>query len=168
MDNVSCAVVRDLLPLYTEGLLSEESAATVRAHLDHCAECRMMARRMGEEVSVDTPPAQLPKKILAYTRLAQGWYLFCPLVGLLLALNGWTAAWRVFEAVMLLFSAACISSQLFSGNSYGFDAEQYRYHLDAARASKKAWGRFRNAPLLWCLPCVATVVVYEASVWLAR
>ena len=33
-------IISDLLPLYTDGVCSEESAACVRAHLEECAECR--------------------------------------------------------------------------------------------------------------------------------
>ena len=35
-----CHIVRDLMPLYTEGMLSNESAAFVKAHLETCEDCR--------------------------------------------------------------------------------------------------------------------------------
>ena len=35
-----CAVARDLMPQYAEGLLSAESEAALRAHMDACADCR--------------------------------------------------------------------------------------------------------------------------------
>ena len=42
-----CHIVRDLMPLYTEGMLSDESAAFVKAHLETCEDCR--AAYGGEE-----------------------------------------------------------------------------------------------------------------------
>ena len=42
-----CSIVRDLLPLYAEGMLSEDSAAFVKEHLDTCKECRALSA--GEE-----------------------------------------------------------------------------------------------------------------------
>ena len=45
-----CHIVRDLMPLYTEGMLSNESAAFVKAHLETCEDCR--GAYSGEE----TPP----------------------------------------------------------------------------------------------------------------
>ena len=45
-----CHIVRDLMPLYTEGMLSNESAAFVKTHLETCEDCR--AAYGGEE----TPP----------------------------------------------------------------------------------------------------------------
>lgn len=35
-----CSVVKDLLPLYIEKMLSEDTAAFVQEHLEHCSECR--------------------------------------------------------------------------------------------------------------------------------
>ena len=42
-----CHIVRDLMPLYTEGMLSNESAAFVKTHLETCEDCR--AAYGGEE-----------------------------------------------------------------------------------------------------------------------
>lgn len=47
-----CSIVRDLLPLYAEGMLSEDSAAFVKEHLDTCEECRALSA--GEEPSAPT------------------------------------------------------------------------------------------------------------------
>ena len=46
-----CHIVRDLLPLYAEGMLSDESTAFVKMHLETCVDCR--TAYSGEE----TPPA---------------------------------------------------------------------------------------------------------------
>ncbi len=47
-----CSIVRDLLPLYAEGMLSEDSAAFVKDHLDTCEKCRALSA--GEEPSAPT------------------------------------------------------------------------------------------------------------------
>lgn len=43
-----CRIVQDLMPLYVEDLLSEESAKTVRSHAEGCEECRKMLERCRE------------------------------------------------------------------------------------------------------------------------
>lgn len=43
-----CSIVRDLLPLYTESLLSEESVAFVRSHLKDCQACQTEYINMSE------------------------------------------------------------------------------------------------------------------------
>jgi len=43
---LTCNVVKDLLPNYIEGLVSEETAGEIEAHLAECAECRNMYEQM--------------------------------------------------------------------------------------------------------------------------
>ena len=43
---ISCAVIADLLPLYAEGLAGEETARAVEAHLAACPDCRAKYERM--------------------------------------------------------------------------------------------------------------------------
>lgn len=52
--NMSCGVIRDLLPLYAEDLAGEESKALVAEHLESCPDCR----KIYEELK--TPPAPAP------------------------------------------------------------------------------------------------------------
>ena len=44
-----CAITRDLLPLYLEGLAGPESAAFVRRHLEQCPDCRAEQERLFRE-----------------------------------------------------------------------------------------------------------------------
>ncbi len=52
--NISCGVVRDLLPLYAEELTSEESKTLIEEHLESCPDCR------GQLEALKTPPAPEP------------------------------------------------------------------------------------------------------------
>lgn len=70
--NLSCAVIGDLLPLYVEGLTSEESAALVREHLESCADCRERLealQRPVEPAAAGPAPIQDLKKELRRRRL---------------------------------------------------------------------------------------------------
>ena len=40
MANITCEVIKDLLPLYVDGVLSEDSRKLVEEHLQSCKECR--------------------------------------------------------------------------------------------------------------------------------
>lgn len=44
--NASCEIIRDLLPLYVDGALSDASAALVREHLRECHPCRLNYRQL--------------------------------------------------------------------------------------------------------------------------
>ena len=37
---MTCEIIKDLLPLYADGICSEESAAQIKVHLEECEECR--------------------------------------------------------------------------------------------------------------------------------
>ncbi|MBR6236129.1 MAG: zf-HC2 domain-containing protein [Firmicutes bacterium] len=47
-EKLPCGIVRDLLPLYADGLTSPETTEAVKAHLEGCSECREALRVMKE------------------------------------------------------------------------------------------------------------------------
>lgn len=68
-----CAITRDLLPLYLEGLAGPESAAFVRQHLEQCPDCRAEQERLFRETprEPELPVKRLRKLLLRekYVRL---------------------------------------------------------------------------------------------------
>lgn len=54
MKETSCEVIRDLLPLYEDNAVSEETAKLVREHLADCPDCREELRKMRTPISL--PP----------------------------------------------------------------------------------------------------------------
>lgn len=51
-----CEIVRDLLPLYVDGVASEESAGLIREHVAGCDQCRCLLERM--TAPVEAAPAE--------------------------------------------------------------------------------------------------------------
>jgi len=47
-----CEMVRDLLPLYHDGVCSEVSEAMVKEHLEGCANCRQVLKEIDAEIAV--------------------------------------------------------------------------------------------------------------------
>ena len=39
---ITCDVIQDLMPSYVDGILSEDSQALVKEHMEACKECRKM------------------------------------------------------------------------------------------------------------------------------
>lgn len=58
MSNLSCEIIQDLLPLYCDGVCSEESEKAVLAHVQTCGRCREALQSM--RLPVDAP-AQGPE-----------------------------------------------------------------------------------------------------------
>ena len=80
MERNDCAIVRDLIPMYGEDLLSEETRDYMRDHIEHCGECRKYLEQCLREVQVPVePPArETDKKIIRGMRFRLIWYLFWP------------------------------------------------------------------------------------------
>lgn len=56
MENISCNIVKDLLPLYVDGVLSEETAQAVEHHLETCENCQKDYETMRRELILPSSP----------------------------------------------------------------------------------------------------------------
>ena len=54
-NDLSCEVVRDLLPSYLDGVASGETKAAVERHMEECPDCRETLRRMKEPENAAPP-----------------------------------------------------------------------------------------------------------------
>lgn len=50
MNKISCNVIGDLLPLYVDGAVSEDTKKLVEEHLAVCEDCKKTAEEMGKEL----------------------------------------------------------------------------------------------------------------------
>lgn len=55
-----CCVIRDLLPLFAEDLVSDETAQVIRLHLQECPDCRHEYEQMRHDEAVRTKTAETP------------------------------------------------------------------------------------------------------------
>lgn len=53
-----CDLIKDLLPLYHDGVCSADSAATVEAHLKECASCQAYYQAMCSTEATLAPPGK--------------------------------------------------------------------------------------------------------------
>ena len=88
---MTCAVIGDLLPLYADGLASEDSAALVREHLETCHDCRErleLMRRDSAPAREDGAPLEKLKKEIRRRRLRTAAMAALLVFALLFALLG--------------------------------------------------------------------------------
>lgn len=97
-----CELIRDLLPLYHDGVCSDVSRQTVEAHLQECESCRKLLRELDTELQAGKPEVDAAKPLEA---LGKAWkkntqkallkgvgatvLVFAVLFGCLLALTQW-------------------------------------------------------------------------------
>ena len=67
---LDCAIVKDLLPLYVEGMVSNASKESIEEHLKSCEECEGVRRNMAYELEEETAPPQVQdvKRFLKKTK----------------------------------------------------------------------------------------------------
>ncbi len=84
---MNCDIVRDLMPGYIDGVISETGSSAVREHLEDCGECRRIFTEMKEDMAERSTPEERAaldgfKKIRSRTRYLRA---AAALGGLLLA-----------------------------------------------------------------------------------
>lgn len=62
---ITCDVIKDLLPLYAEGMTSEDSRVLVDEHICGCESCQKVLAEMGEQTPI---PVEADPKSLAYVK----------------------------------------------------------------------------------------------------
>lgn len=162
MIELKCEIVQDLLPMYVEDLVSEETKKMITSHLEECKDCQSVYSRMDKNIKI-TPVVPKPdKKVLLYIYSVRLWYLFCPLLALTFIHHQLHYLWHLYEGFLILFSVICISSQFFSGlTSYGFDMEQANLQQEVLEAKAKKLGKFNVTPFALCFPALLVIGIVE-------
>lgn len=102
---ISCKVIEDLLPIYHDGVCSEESRAMVEEHLSECECCRNMLAEMDAELALTKPAADemrpLAKITAKWTRMRRksllvGTAVTLLFVGMLVGVYQFAARARIF------------------------------------------------------------------------
>lgn len=97
---IHCSVIQDLIPLYHDGVCSEESAVLVESHLEACDQCRRILGELREEIEVEKnggedaePLKKLKKAWDAGNRKAMKKGACIALAVLMIVLSIWTGIW---------------------------------------------------------------------------
>lgn len=102
----TCKVVEDLLPLYCDGICSEDSVALVEAHVKDCLHCSQMLSELRANVTAAKKPEEdmkpLKKIQKSYKKLRLGWgvAILC-IVAILLGAAACVLPWPTFFEVKM-------------------------------------------------------------------
>lgn len=69
MDNLSCSVIQDLMPLYHDNVCGEDSRKLVETHLEACEKCREIYSVIDDEISNRSAIASQGDQIKSYKNL---------------------------------------------------------------------------------------------------
>lgn len=70
--NISCKIIKDLLPLYHDGVCSEESKNMVEEHLKQCESCRNELQAMNSELPLTNRAENLAEAEVVQ-KLSKSW-----------------------------------------------------------------------------------------------
>ena len=70
--NISCEIIKDLLPSYHDGVCSNESKRSVEDHLSHCDGCKAELQAMDEILPINNAEQNL-KESNAIKNLSKKW-----------------------------------------------------------------------------------------------
>ncbi len=56
---LACEIVKDLLPLYVDGMVSDVTEKSIENHLEHCTECNEIYHNMAFELEMETQPTEV-------------------------------------------------------------------------------------------------------------
>lgn len=124
-----CNIVADLLPLYQDGVCSEDSRELVEAHLAGCADCRKLAEQMAAEITAPAKAEEIDALKEMKKAVRKGWKkaflkgIAACLAALLLAFTGYFVWWYVnsyrFYAAFLNEKAA-YDTAAWEGNAHAY------------------------------------------------
>lgn len=70
--NVSCEIIKDLLPLYHDGVCSSDSKKMIEDHLEHCADCKAELEAMDNDI-ISARSEQNLSEAEAVKKLSKRW-----------------------------------------------------------------------------------------------
>ena len=79
MDKMNCNVIGDLLPLYADDVVSEDTKALVEEHLVDCEECKEryqeMKREIEEDIRLKAAEAERSALLAAKKKIRKKWII---------------------------------------------------------------------------------------------
>lgn len=160
MKNKECIITQDLLPLYIEGITSEETNDLLVRHLKTCPDCSEAYRKMNANIRVTTETAKPHKNTVWYLNGIKTWYLLCPLLAFTFEKFNLGRALYFYEGIMILFSLFCIASEVFHRDTW-WDKECADLQKESRNDAKKKWGVFYTHPILLAMPSISIVIIME-------
>ncbi len=78
---LACEIVKDLLPLYVDGMVSDVSKKSIENHLEHCTECNEIYQNMAFHLEMEAPPTEV-SDVKRFLKKTKKMYLLYGLGGL--------------------------------------------------------------------------------------
>ena len=138
---LSCKVVEDILPMYYDGVCSEETSALVEEHISQCSCCRNMLERLQAELQLSPLPVDDAKPLKEFQRKWKkselSWIkkgICLTLAALLLVLSVSAGIWyfsygKHYQKLIANMEPTPEAESFFSSSDYMHQSGQYRFEV---------------------------------------
>lgn len=92
---ISCETIKDLLPSYLDGLLTESVKAEVNKHLENCEECRVYLDKLKEKTKDEKAEEETKEESFVRKAKKINYYAIGIIIGALIPVIA-LAAWIIF------------------------------------------------------------------------
>lgn len=125
---IPCDVIKDLLPLYVDGLVSEATGREVESHIDECMKCRNVLQSMQNPEALITAEEEKEIKFLKKNRKRNQLILFISVVcsAVLIALLGLI----FYKHSQVKFNLASFAVEAGRGDTFSFGVYEQDGDLD--------------------------------------
>lgn len=72
---IDCEIVKDLLPLYVDGMVSDISKKSIEKHLEHCRSCNEVYHNMAYSLEMESQPSEM-QDVKRFLKKTKRMYLF--------------------------------------------------------------------------------------------
>ena len=72
-----CNIIKDILPLYVEDMVSADTSAFVEEHLEKCAECRAELEDMKKSSGLEKNTISVEDEVMPLKAFKKKWYRIC-------------------------------------------------------------------------------------------
>lgn len=139
-----CKIVKDLLPLYHDGVCSEESKQLVEEHLSQCAQCRKLLHMIDEEIIAPAKDEDVKALESISEAVRKGWKkalrtgVSITLAAVLLLFAGFGTWWHLHEyryysafaeGQTAVTNEADIDNSILPHENYTWRDDTYRYDV---------------------------------------
>lgn len=91
-DKLSCPIVRDLIPLYHDGAVSEETKNAIAAHIAECPDCSAELEKLNREIPLESAQTDTGKSFRKFAKRQRKKHrilnILCFVIGAALVLSG--------------------------------------------------------------------------------
>lgn len=158
--NEKCIIIQDMMPLYLEELVADETREVIERHLSECKMCREVRKKMEINIQIDQKPVECDTSVINYIRGMMVWYMLCPMCAVLFMVLGWSEVLKIYSGIIMMIAASCVASEVFYKSTW-WDPECMKMQEEIRATERNKRGNFYIRPFWIGLPALLVTIMFQ-------